>query len=327
MRRRSAQPEWEGQWPPLPELHHADVSHAAGGLWCHAKTDALESDRGSHMHNTLELGWMLRGAKRYRIGDARAMIVRPGDMWFCTMWEPHSWEVLRPHTDFVSINLSPEVLIETVGALSWFRVFAVPASQRPRITDPGLRRLVRTVGGELHQEIAQHQRGWQARLQLGLGYLLALYLRDWPADAYPESLPPDRVSRLGRVMPAVSLAAVKPGVRIDRREAARACSVSPSRFHGLFREAMGLTFEQFCRQARLAYARHLLLTSQLTVAAIAGQTGFAGESHFHRAFAEHHGCTPAVYRRYLGAPPELTHPRPLYVDHTTEDMDESRASG
>jgi len=304
----------------LTDIQGADATHAAGGLWCFARRSDQES--GTHRHNTLELGCVLTGAKRYRIGDLE-LVVRAGEMWCSTMWEPHSWQVLRPGTTFVSINFSPEFMTEIVGALSWFRVFAVPASRRPRISDDAQRRVVRAVGTQLYEEVTTHSNGWDTRVKLGLAYLLSLLLRDWESPAYQEQAPPDGVSHLSRVMPALSLTAADPGRRVSRQEAAAACSLSPSRFQGLFRQTMGLTFEQFVRESRVTYARHLLLTTQSTVAAIAAQTGFADESHFHRVFASHCGCTPAVYRAYRGLPPGARPPRPMLVRHTSEEEEYS----
>jgi AraC-like DNA-binding protein len=306
----------EGEWPPLTDLQPGEGSDAAGGLWCYAREGTPILDRGTHMHNTLELGWVLSGAKRYRIGDAR-FVVRPGEIWSATMWEPHTWEVIRPRTRFVSINFSPEFLIQTAGALSWFAVFSVPASQRPRTADAPSRRLVRVLGGDLYHAIVARPAGWESRVRFGLAYLVSLYLRGWNPPAYPPPLPADSVSGLSRIMPAVSLTAARPGARINRREAATACSLSPSRFHGLFRATMSLTFEQFCRQSRLAFARHLLLTSGLTMAAIAERTGFSDESHFPRAFSTYHGCTPAAYRRYLGSPPGYSPDGHMLVRHAS----------
>jgi AraC-like DNA-binding protein len=59
---------------------------------------------------------------------------------------------------------------------------------------------------------------------------------------------------------------------------------------------MGTSFGQFSLRARLGYAAHRLLASDLTVEAIAQRAGFVDASHFHRTFVRHYGCTPRTYR-------------------------------
>jgi transcriptional regulator GlxA family with amidase domain len=59
---------------------------------------------------------------------------------------------------------------------------------------------------------------------------------------------------------------------------------------------MGVTFGRFELHQRLALAEHLLLSTNLGLAAIAGKCDFADVSHFHRTFAKLYGETPGRYR-------------------------------
>ena len=59
---------------------------------------------------------------------------------------------------------------------------------------------------------------------------------------------------------------------------------------------MGLSFGKFCMRARLAYVAQLLLTTDLSVEAIAEAAEFADASHLHHAFVGVYAATPARYR-------------------------------
>jgi transcriptional regulator GlxA family with amidase domain len=59
---------------------------------------------------------------------------------------------------------------------------------------------------------------------------------------------------------------------------------------------MGLSFGKFRRRAHLAYAAHLLLTTDHTMDAIAAEAGFVDGSHLHRHFVERYRTTPGEYR-------------------------------
>lgn len=57
------------------------------------------------------------------------------------------------------------------------------------------------------------------------------------------------------------------------------------------------TFFSYVNSLRLAYATELLLTTQLTLAVIAEQSGFNSLSTFRRCFQRTYGCSALSYRR------------------------------
>ncbi len=59
---------------------------------------------------------------------------------------------------------------------------------------------------------------------------------------------------------------------------------------------MGVTFGRFALRARLAFAAHRLLSTDLSVEAIAAEANFTDASHLHRHFVKHYGQTPRAYR-------------------------------
>lgn len=220
-----------------------------------------------------------------------------GDVWLQPMWEPHAWRAAVPDTENVVLVFLPEFLgEERLGEFSWLSPFAAPPQYRPWIRDTALRAEALALGRELTREISGQERGWLTALRLGVIRLLFLVSRNWSPPA--ESIDTSRVSAtdLSRVMPAIALIQERrPGsVRVE--EAAEACGLSRSRFGTVFRQTMGTSFGHFSLRARLGYAAHRLLTSNLPIEAIAQKAGFVDASHFHRTFVKHYGCTPRTYR-------------------------------
>lgn len=80
----------------------------------------------------------------------------------------------------------------------------------------------------------------------------------------------------------------------DLAEAA-GCTVARLKF--AFREHTGEPPYQHLLRIRVERARHLLIHSGSTIAEIAAECGFNGQSHFTNAFARMIGCTPAKWRR------------------------------
>lgn len=78
---------------------------------------------------------------------------------------------------------------------------------------------------------------------------------------------------------------------------AGACSLSQTQFIRRFRAAFGETPQHMARKTRLRHAARSLMHTDLTIEAIAQQTGFADRVHFTHAFSGSFRVSPAAYRR------------------------------
>lgn len=87
------------------------------------------------------------------------------------------------------------------------------------------------------------------------------------------------------------------GLRVE--DVARAVSYSESRLSHLFSAHLGQSVAEHVRSLRLAHARMLLETTDLTVAEIARQVGYGDPAHFTRAFIRFQQASPSDYRRKL----------------------------
>ncbi len=286
---------WVGQVPPWD--HHLDRFQP---LWASAGVFLAPTPLAAHTHRTLEIGLVLTGGKEVHYGDA-VVAAGAGDVWLCSIWEPHAWRVAEPQTAGVVMVFVPEMVEEIAGPeLPWLSMFTASPSRRPRVTSAAARRQVKAIGSDLYREINQQAAGWSVAVRMNLVRLLIALHREWTPDSADAAHATEQANHLTRVIPALTLVNSRPGRRVTWREAARVCNLSPSRFNSLFRQALGLTFERFCLQSRLHYAAHLLLSTDLPVEAIADQTEFADASHLHRTFRKHYGCRPGEYRRWRG---------------------------
>jgi AraC family transcriptional regulator len=72
--------------------------------------------------------------------------------------------------------------------------------------------------------------------------------------------------------------------------------VSSYHFSRLFKESMGEPVHQYVLRQRLEKSCRLLLGSDMTIAQIAAELGFADESHFIRRFKDLYGISPGALR-------------------------------
>ncbi|MBN1458522.1 MAG: helix-turn-helix transcriptional regulator [Armatimonadetes bacterium] len=250
------------------------------------------------VHEGIEVGIVLEGGHE-RTCEEAIWQYAPGDVWLSAGWEQHGWRTTMPRTRDVVLLFLPEFLgVEYVGQVSWLTLFAVPPQNRPRVETQEMRAWMLAVGWQLARELEQERPGWQNAVRLDLLRLLLEVGREWTPPEAPSERPLLRASDLPRVLPALALVHSRPGQRVSVEEAARKCEVGRARFCTLFRNAMGITFGRFCLRSRLGYAGRLLMATNLPVEAVAERSGFADNSHLHRAFVKQYGRTPGEYRAW-----------------------------
>ncbi|WP_067735534.1 helix-turn-helix transcriptional regulator [Novosphingobium naphthalenivorans] len=81
------------------------------------------------------------------------------------------------------------------------------------------------------------------------------------------------------------------------KEIAAACRLSASHFVRAFRNTVGVSPYNWFLDQRIAYAKELLARTNMPLAEIALDCGFADQSHFTKTFAKRAGTTPMQWRR------------------------------
>lgn len=85
-------------------------------------------------------------------------------------------------------------------------------------------------------------------------------------------------------------------------EIAIMCGLSRGHFIRAFRKSTGVPPYRWSRLQRIEAAKSALLNTDMAIADIAAQTGFADQSHLTRAFSAEVGVSPAALRRMFATP-------------------------
>ena len=101
---------------------------------------------------------------------------------------------------------------------------------------------------------------------------------------------------------ARDLADSRYGEPLDLRALAREAHVSPRHFSRSFRRVFGETPYQYLLTRRLERARHLLRTSEISVAEICLEVGFRSVGSFTTTFTRHAGISPTTFRKAYAGP-------------------------
>lgn len=83
---------------------------------------------------------------------------------------------------------------------------------------------------------------------------------------------------------------------IKVEDMAQSVDISVSRFHRLFRLAVGCTPQHYIKAQKLEEACRLLLFTDLQIGEIAGNVGFNDPLYFSKVFHQEYGTSPTAYR-------------------------------
>ena len=98
------------------------------------------------------------------------------------------------------------------------------------------------------------------------------------------------------MMNAVEFVTENYGESIEVADIATQLGLSISQLQREFSRLFGITPNQYIREVRVGVARHMLETSDESIASIAADCGFYDQSHLSRQFKATTGLTPKAYR-------------------------------
>ncbi len=130
--------------------------------------------------------------------------------------------------------------------------------------------------------------------------ILALVLESWEASGSPPR-PPALMTAQDRFSGLIVYLSQHLDRKLVRDDIAAFAHLQPNHLDRAFRQAYGVAPMRMLRDLRLQRARHLLESSDHTVAAVAEMCGFEEAGYFTRVFRRATGRTPGEYRRSLGA--------------------------
>ncbi len=84
---------------------------------------------------------------------------------------------------------------------------------------------------------------------------------------------------------------------LSRSNLAQIESLSETRFHYIFKEALGISPMKYVRNLRLNKAQLLLITTDMPISSVAADVGYSDLYHFSKTFKAHFGISPLKYRQ------------------------------
>ncbi|NPU09685.1 helix-turn-helix transcriptional regulator [Bradyrhizobium sp. 83002] len=86
---------------------------------------------------------------------------------------------------------------------------------------------------------------------------------------------------------------------LSMEKVASQVNLSASHFSRAFKAAKGIAYKEYVFRARIARAKHLLLTTDVPISEVALACGFCDQAHLTRAFGRATGVPPKAWRRQM----------------------------
>ena len=253
-------------------------------------------ERVTHIHRELELGLVLDGAITLRT-QQQTSVISKGDNYLVNRMEPHEFASEGNGALLIAIQFSTKL---TQG-------FQAPGSHYRYRGEPNLR-----------QALEENREAY--RLLCDTCVELAYsFLRQQPNDEFHcFSLSASLMDQLHRALPwnlldSEDYSVIKQRANrimaitdyIDQNfqrklllgEIARREGLSLTYLSHFFKEALGMSFQEYLNQKRFEYACRLLFTTDRRILDISLNSGFSDVRYFNQAFLEQYGCTPKEYRK------------------------------
>lgn len=147
------------------------------------------------------------------------------------------------------------------------------------------------------REFQNRYRGYSWAIRLKLVELLITVMRDSQFNISIKGLKPLSSSRIQDAILYLNTDYMNP-ITVD--DVLKACGLSRSHFHALFKQETGRTFVDYLSALRCNRAAELLATTDRTILDIALACGFNNLSHFYHVFRREKNTSPKRYRESAG---------------------------
>lgn len=237
-----------------------------------------------HTHNGYAIGVIEAGAETFcyrgnvHIAPAGSIVViNPGEMHTGQAVDEAGWSyrMLYPEVDLVQ-----KAALEVFG-----RQRDIPDFANPVIWDKELAGIIRRLHITLENSVSKLER--ESLFVSALAQLIARH-----AGGRPQLRPEARAHRA--IMRAKEYLETHYTKNISLDQLAATANLSPFHFTRVFREVVGLPPHTYLTQIRIERAK-TLLSQDLSIAQVAGETGFVDQSHLTRRFKRIVGVTPGQY--------------------------------
>ncbi len=251
--------------------------------------------RTPHIHRELEIGFVLKGCTRLRIGSEN-WLLNAKDGYRINPLDAHEFRSDGQDAVILAVQISPKIMdafLNETPALRFGGSARLPQAAGGARAEDGLFEIcVRLAKSYLEQ-----RRGCEYECLALTAQLLAALNRTLPEEKLSKEawLPFRR--RMERMISITDYIDANFHRKLLLEEIAEREGLSMPHLSHVFRDTLGMSFQDYLKKRRFEYACPLILGTNRGLLDISLESGFSDTRYLIRQFQEEFGCTPTEYRR------------------------------
>lgn len=259
--------------------------------------------RTTHMHNEIELGVVLDGSIVLQTGTDISTLER-GDLYLINSLDAHEFQAKGNGALILSVQLSTRVM-EAFTAEQQNLRFLGSARVRDHFADKQERyALLRLLCVELAYAYLGRQPDYEYKCFSLTAQLLHQLKRELPNQLMSKQDYLPMQQKNDRILSATNYIDENFTQKLLLEDIARREGVTMTYLSHLFKDTLGVTFQDYLKQKRFDYACNLITTTQRKILDISISSGFSDVRYLTKLFQERYGCTPKEYRKGISVQTE-----------------------
>ncbi len=257
-----------------------------------------------HWHDHFEIALVTEGRGVFMFGR-RPLEAETGDVFFIDNSQPHVALADRGGPMRLLLVLFRPELVAPPGCRELERGYLAPflrtddRSPRVRSGTPLAAQLAGLLAG-LRRAADHRDPAERHVMDATLRLVLGLVNCDPETGASPDAVRA-AADRREQIRPVLAYVDRHRREAITLDDVAAIVHVSPSRVRHVFKEVTGVGFKAYVTQVRIAEAKRLLLTTELSVADVARTVAYTNLNQFYKVFSRACGMSPGEYRRHYAS--------------------------
>ena len=251
--------------------------------------------RTPHIHRELEIGWILKGGTILRTGGERYLL-RAGDSYRVNPLDVHEFQSDAQDAVILAVQVSPRIMDSFLSDTPSLRYGGSACLKRAVADAQDYRRLF-DICVRLARSYLEQQSGCEYLCFSLTAQLLARLDRLLPAERLSKEAWAPFYRRMERMISVTDYIDANFHRKLLLDEIAEREGLSMPHLSHIFRDTLGMSFQDYLKKRRFEYARPLILGTGRSLLDISLESGFSDTRYMIRLFEEEFGCTPTAYRR------------------------------
>lgn len=252
-----------------------------------------------HKHDFYEIVYICKGSGIHKVAK-KIYPMLAGDIYLMAPNEAHNFHADND-IEYINIifkqSLFNNETWDTLKKMSGLEIFQNKKNKKAlhklALTPTHSKKIINLTNIIRHEQ-RQKEPGWKLIATEACVNLLVTISRAWISYGYTR---PHEFLEPGPISKALEIIHENWNIELSVQNLAKQVHLSQNYFGEQFKNAMGLTVQQYINKLRIDHARILLEENKLTINAIAEATGYEDNSYFTRVFKKNCGLSPQAYKK------------------------------